>query len=118
MRTEIEIINNVLNIANGDENVRAVIRTNFLPVRDYLYKYEFYFVVNNLDKYDSDKIFETVFGKRILLFRGDKNYPEMFPNTKAHLMVFNDGITITINAIDKDTFLKKYKRHYKSLQIL
>lgn len=49
----------------------------------------------------------------ILLFRADDNYPEMFPNTKAHLMVFRDGITIVINTIDTDTFLKKYNNENK-----
>lgn len=108
MRTEQEIINNVLNVAGADDNVRAVIRTNLLPQREYLYSYQFYWVVNDISKYEDDSVFETCFGERILLFRGDKNYPDMFENTKAHLMVYRDGITLVINTMGRDTFLQKF----------
>lgn len=109
MRTEKEILNNIIDIANSDDCVRAVIRSNFLPKRDYLHYFEFCFIVNDVSKYEND-IFENSLGERILLYRGDKNYPEMFPNTKAHLMVFKDGLTIVIDAIDKDSFLSRYNR--------
>ena len=107
MRSETEITENVLNVAEKDEAVRAVIRTDLLPKRKYGY-YNFYFVVNDTEKYDSD-IFENCFGERIMLYRGDKNYPELFPNnTKAHLMVFRDGTTIAITIMHKDAFLERY----------
>lgn len=107
MRTEKEIIENVLAVAGEDEAVRAVIRTNLLPKREYDY-YNFYFVVKDTQKFEGD-VFAHCFGERILLYRGDKNYPEMFPNdTKAHLMVFSDGVTIAINVVDRDTFLARY----------
>lgn len=109
MRSEKEILNNIIDIANSDDCVRAVIRSNFLPKRDYLHCFEFFFIVNDVSKYEND-IFENSLGERILLYRGDKNYPEMFPNTKAHLMVFKDGLTIVIDAIDKDSFLSRYNR--------
>ena len=108
MRKESEILKNILDIAETDDNVRAVIRTNLLPIREYLYSYQFYFIVRDISKFEDDSVFETSLGERILLFRGDKNYPEMFHNTKAHLMVYRDGITIVINAMDYATFLKKY----------
>ena len=108
MRTESEIVSNVLEVARADENVRAVIRTNLLPQREYLYSYQFYFIVNDVSEYEDDTVFATCFGERILLFRGDKNYPEMFQNTKAHLMVYRDGITVVINTMDCATFLLKY----------
>lgn len=109
MRTEAEIIKQVLDMAVDDPAVRAVIRTNLLPQRDYLHLYEFFFVVSDVEKYEND-IFKDSFGERILLYRGDKNYPEMFPNTKAHLMVFKDGITMAIDASDKETFLSRFNR--------
>ena len=107
MRTEKEITEKVLDIANRDETVRAVIRTNLLPRRKYDY-YQFLFVVSSLEKYDND-VFRTCFGDRILLYRGDRNYPELFPNdAKAHLMVFRDGTTIAINIMDQAAFLERY----------
>ena len=107
MRSEKEVVDTVLNAAGEDEAVRAVIRTNLLPKREYDY-YNFCFVVNDIEKYDHD-VFACCFGERILLYRGDRNYPELFPNnTKAHLMVFRDGVTIAVNVMDKDTFLSRY----------
>jgi len=107
MRTENEVLKNVLDAAEKDDAVRAVIRTNLLPKRKYDY-YNFIFVVNNIDKYDGD-VFADCFGERILLYRGDRNYPELFPNnTKAHLMVFRDGSTIAVNIMDHDSFLARY----------
>ena len=108
MRTEKEILETVLKAAGRDESVRAVIRTNLLPRRTYDY-YNFCFVVNDTGKFDDDNVFENCFGERILLYRGDRNYPELFPNrTKAHLMVFRDGTTIAINVMEKDAFLARY----------
>ncbi len=107
MRTENEVIDLVLAVAEKDESVRAVIRTNLLPKREYDY-YNFYFVVSDVDRFDAD-IFDSCFGDRILLYRGDKNYPDMFQGgTKAHLMVYRDGTTIAITVMDKDNFLARY----------
>ena len=113
MRSEKEVIDTVLNMAKEDETVRAVIRTNLLPKREFDY-YNFYFVVNDAIRFDDD-VFSNCFGERILLYRGDRNYPELFPNnTKAHLMVFSDGITIAINVMDKDAFLSRYEEDQKT----
>ena len=109
MRNEREIIAEIMDAAMQDDSVRVVIRTDLLPERKYLYTYNFCFVVNDIDKYDGD-IFQSCFGERILLFRGDRNYPEMFPGAKAHLMVFRDGVTIVIHAMDANTFLARYDR--------
>ena len=109
MRSEADIMNQIMDVAVNEPSIRAVIRTNFLPKRKYQHSYEFFLVVDNIEKYEQD-IFKDCFGKRILLYRGDKNYPDMFPNTKAHLMVFEDGITLSIDASDKDTFLSRFNR--------
>lgn len=107
MRNEPEIIAKITEVARQDDTVRAVIRTDLLPKRKYLRTYNFYFVVNDIEKYDED-VFQSCFGERILLFRGDRNYPEMFSGTKAHLMVLRDGVTIAIHAMDVNTFLARY----------
>lgn len=109
MRNDHEILAQIIDTASQDDSVRAVIRTDLLPKRKYLYTYNFYFVVNDIDKYDKD-VFQRCFGERILLFRGDRNYPEMFPGTKTHLMVFRDGVTIVIHAMDANTFMARYDK--------
>ncbi len=109
MRSENDVINQILAMAMATPSVRVVIRDNFFPKRKYLNNYDFIFVVDDIEKYEED-IFKDCFGKRLLLYRGDKNYPEMFPNTKAHLMVFEDGITLVINVSDKDSFLSRFNK--------
>ena len=118
MRTENDVLQNVLDVADKDETVRAVIRTNLFPKRKYDY-YNFIFLVNDIDKYEND-VFEDCFGERILLYRGDRNYPDLFPNnTKAYLMVFRDGTTISVDIMDKDSFLAKYngEQHHENVWI-
>ncbi|MBR4501163.1 MAG: aminoglycoside 6-adenylyltransferase [Clostridia bacterium] len=109
MRTEREILETVMDAARRDSSVRAVIRTDLVPVRKYLYTFNFCFVVNDIERFDED-VFRTCFGDRILLFRGDRNYPEMFPGVKAHLMVFRDGVTLVIHAMGIDAFLARFDR--------
>lgn len=106
MRTEREIIDRVLALAAADDGVRAVIRTDLLPVREYLHSFNFIFVVNDIGRYDGD-VFRDSLGERILLFRADRRYPELFPGAKAHLMVFADGITIVIQTMGRDAFLER-----------
>ena len=107
MRTEKEIIDSVLALAGRDDGVRAVIRTDLLPVREYLHSCNFIFVVSDIGRYDGD-VFRDGLRERILLFRADRSYPEMFPGAKAHLMVFGDGATIVIQAMSREAFLQRY----------
>lgn len=107
MRSERAIVDSVLALAAGDEGVRAVVRTDLLPVREYLHSFNFIFVVQDVDRYDGD-VFHDSLGGRILLFRADRSYPELFPGAKAHLMVFGDGATIVIQAMGRETFLERY----------
>ena len=108
MRTEQEVINQVLSYAVSVSGIQAVIRTNLVPIRKYLYSYEFYFIVENIEDFEADETFEQCFGERILLYRGDHNYPDMLDGMKAHLMVYKDGITLVINAITDEKFREKY----------
>ena len=108
MRTSEEIIKEVLDTAQNIEEIKAVIQTDLVPIRKYLYNYNFYFIVDQIELFEDNNVFENCFGKRILLYRADKNYPEIFHNIKAHLMVFQDGITIIINVTDRVSFLERY----------
>jgi len=116
MRTEREIIDRVLALAEDDDGVRAVIRTDLLPVRAYLHSCNFIFVVNDIDRYDGD-VFRYSLGERILLFRADRRYPELFPGAKAHLMVFGDGATIVIQAMGRDAFLERVNADHEQRDV-
>ncbi len=52
-RTEKEVIETVLDFAEKSKSVKAVIRTNLPPKREYDY-YNFCFVVDDPEKYDSE----------------------------------------------------------------
>ena len=108
MRTEQDIIGQVLDHARADADIRAVVRTDLVPVRAYLKQYNFYFIVRDMKKYQDDGVFLTCFGERILLYRGDRNYPEMFGGMAAHLMVFRDGITMAVYAATAEQFLREF----------
>lgn len=112
MRTEDQVIENVLAVARQDKEVRAVIRTDILPIRKYPY-YNFYYIVRDMEKYEDDTLYATCLGERILLYRGDKNYPEILKGAKAHLMVFKDGVTIVIKAITLEMFIERYNSSEK-----
>jgi len=116
MRGEREIIHSVLALAERDDGVRAVIRTDLLPVREYLHSFNFIFVVSDIDRYDGD-VFRDSLGDRILLFRADRSYPELFPGAKAHLMVFDDGATIVVQAMGRDAFLERYNGGHEQLDV-
>lgn len=107
MRTEREIIARVLDWAGAEPDIRAVIRTDLVPVRDHLYQYNFYFITDRAEKYGDDA-FAACFGERILLYRGDRNYPDMFGGVKAHLMVFRDGITMAIHLATAEQFMRAF----------
>ncbi len=68
MRSERAIVDSVLALAAGDDGVRAVVRTDLLPVREYLHSFNFIFVVRDVGRYDGD-VFRDSLGERILLFR-------------------------------------------------
>ena len=109
MRTGQEILDSVIAAAREDDDIRAVVQTDLLPVRAYLYAYNFCLIVNDPGKFDDDGRFASCFGERILLYRADRSYPEMFPDAKAHLMVFRDGITMAIHAMGRAAFLDRYR---------
>lgn len=98
----------MVSYAASASNIQAVIRTNLVPVRRYLYSYEFYYIVEDIESFEEDDTFEQCFGERILLYRGDRNYPDMIDGMKAHLMVYKDGITLVINVITDEKFREKY----------
>lgn len=68
MRNETEVIDSILSVAFQDDAVRAVVRTNLLPERECIHSYEFYFVVDDISKFDND-IFKDAFGEKNCLPR-------------------------------------------------
>lgn len=113
MKSDEVIREKVLDIAKQDNDVRAVIYTHDVPLKRYIHPI-FYFIVNNLKKYDDDKMFENIIGERTVLFRGDKSYPEMHYGANAHLMIFKDGSTFAISVMTLKMFMERYNVYEKS----
>ena len=76
MRNEPEIIAKITEVARQDDTVRAVIRTDLLPKRKYLRTYNFYFVVNDIEKYD-------VFGEKRNLNEKELNSIDVIKGNKT-----------------------------------
>ncbi len=102
MRTEQEVYNLILNIANNDEKILAVYmngsRTNINAPRDIFQDYDIIFVVNETKEYIDNKNWINIFGEILYM-----QYPDEFPNSLdkesfyGYLMQFTDGIRIDLH---------------------
>lgn len=121
MRSEEEVITLILNIANADDRIRAVLlngsRANPKAVRDIFQDFDIVYIVKKIDTFLQDHSWIDVFGERIILqlpeemIIGDKD-----DYSFHYLMLFKD-----VNRIDLTLFsFDKLKTHYKqdSLTIL
>ena len=96
----------ILKIAENDENVRAVVlsgsRANTAAIQDEYQDYDIHYIVGDIDRFDVS-VFEDV----KLMFIPSDNYPEMFQNEKAYLMMFRDDSRIDMIICTMQTFLSK-----------
>ena len=119
MRSENEIKALILNVANTDERIRAVLlngsRTNSNVKPDSFQDYDIIFIVRNIETFLSDHNWIDIFGKRLILqmpkemilgIDDKKNESPSF----SYLMLFEDG-----NRIDLTLFpLEKLKDEFTS----
>lgn len=113
MRNEKEMLDMIINVANEDENIQAVVlygsRADKTVNKDIYQDYDIIFVVNEIDKYHDSDYYRECFGERVLLFRPDKIYPELFEQTCAYLMLFDDGIRIDLRVCSTEKFIRIYE---------
>ncbi|MBP1924676.1 aminoglycoside 6-adenylyltransferase [Sedimentibacter acidaminivorans] len=113
MRNESEMLDTIINVANVDENIKAVVlcgsRANNTVKKDIYQDYDIIFIVNETDKYVDSDYFRKCFGERVLLFRPDKIYPELFENTCAYLMLFDDENRIDLRICTTEKFMRIYE---------
>lgn len=113
MRKEQEMFELIMNFANKDERVRAVIlngsRANPNATKDKYQDYDIVYVVEKLEQFKSDYKWLDVFGERLIM-----QTPQTMrnPDKGDHftwLMLFNDGnrIDLTLIPLDKIEFLQK-----------
>jgi aminoglycoside 6-adenylyltransferase len=108
MRSEIEMYDLILDIANNDERIRAVIlngsRANPNAPSDIFQDFDIVYVVSNLDSLKSDPAWINSFGERMIMqFPDDMNDPPPgdWPSY-AYLMQFADGNRIDLTLFPND----------------
>jgi aminoglycoside 6-adenylyltransferase len=108
MRTESEMLDLILQFANEDERVRAVImngsRVNPTVDRDIFQDYDIVFIVSALDEFVRDRSWIKHFGELIIMQTPDEN--ALIPCDRecfAFLMLFQDGnrIDLTLHPLEK-----------------
>jgi len=115
MRTEEEVIALILDVANQDDRIRAVLLTgskaNPATIKDIFQDFDIIYFVTQLETFVKNKYWIDVFGERLILqlpeemTMGDKD------NTSFHyLMLFKDGNRIDLTLFPLDKLRTEFKR--------
>ena len=118
MRTEQEMYDLILKVANEDRRVRAVAingsRTNENAPKDIFQDYDIVYLVNDMASFLEEPNWVDVFGERVIMQTPDDNSLIQVESIGryAYLMLFTDGnrIDLTLIPIDKrDAYLQEDK---------
>ncbi|MCD0061408.1 streptomycin resistance protein, partial [Streptococcus agalactiae] len=111
MRDEQEIYNLVLNIANRDKRIEAVLlngsRANPNVPKDDFQDYDIVFVTNFIEDIISDTYYHKKFGDILIMQKPNEFRNKMEYNCFAYLMQFQDLTRIDLRLI-KPEFLEDY----------
>jgi aminoglycoside 6-adenylyltransferase len=105
MRSEQEMMDLILGVANEDERVRAVLlsgsRANPNAKRDFFQDFDIVYIVNEIETFTSNDNWVDIFGERIMMqMPEDKVLPPALNNgTFVYLMWFKDGNRIDLTLI-------------------
>ena len=109
MRSEEQIFELIISVANGDENIRAVMltgsRANQNIKKDGFQDFDVIYMVDNLDKFADDINWINVFGERIIMqmpgsMQLDEHDLESDKVEITYLMLFRDFNRIDLKLID------------------
>lgn len=123
MRSEQQMMDLILSVAQSDERVRVVgmegSRTNPNVPKDVFQDYDVSFVVTDMASFMGDDAWLDVFGERLIMQKPEAM--EMFPPDLggwfSYLMQFEDGNRIDLMLVPLEE-LDKYLKHDKLLRIL
>ena len=109
MRTEREMFDLILSVANNDERIRAVYmngsRANPNVTKDIYQDYDIVFMVSETKSFLNDKNWITVFGEPAIIQEPNREDPKIY---YTWLMLFKDGNRIDLNIRTKEYALKEY----------
>lgn len=118
MRTEQEIIELVLRIAEQDDRIRAVVmngsRTNPNVPKDMFQDFDMVYLVTEMDSFIRDRHWIDVFGERIILQTPENMslFPPELGGRFSYLMQFTDGNRIDLILVpidEKDVYCNEDK---------
>lgn len=129
MRTEKEMFDNILEVAQKDERIRAVYmngsRTNPNVSKDIFQDYDIVYVVTETSSFIIDEEWINVFGDLIMMQEPDKNdQPNLngsemdFTQSYGYLMLFTDGNRIDLHVETKASMLEGYGRDKLTVPLL
>ncbi|MFD0716265.1 aminoglycoside 6-adenylyltransferase [Paenibacillus sp. GCM10027626] len=117
MRTEKEMFELILGVAQKDERIRAVYmngsRTNPNAPKDIFQDYDIVYVVTETSSFIKDETWINVFGDLLMMQEPDKNNQSMgidmdFTRSYGYLMLFTDGNRIDLHIETKESMLEGY----------
>ncbi|WP_442603157.1 aminoglycoside 6-adenylyltransferase [Paenibacillus sp. KN14-4R] len=127
MRTEKEMFDLILGVAQSDERIRAVYmngsRTNPNVPKDQFQDYDIVYVVTEIASFLQDPDWIQVFGDRLMLQEPDKmdrncGIEMNFDRSYMILMLFTDGNRIDLRLLVKEAMLEEYRKEKLTVLLL
>lgn len=124
MRSEKEMFELILEVAQRDERIRAVYmngsRTNPSAPKDIFQDYDIVYVVTETASFLKDKNWIRIFGDLIMLQEPDKNdqSESTFHRSYGYLMLFQDGNRIDLHLQTKEAMLDEYLNDKLTIPLL
>ena len=114
MRTQDEVMDLILRVANGNDRIRAVLlggsRVNSNVPQDILQDFDITYVVSEMDSLLQDHKWIDVFGERLILQMPEEmTIGEKDKHCFHYLMLFKDGVRIDLTLLPLSGFETGYK---------
>ncbi|AKG33338.1 aminoglycoside 6-adenylyltransferase [Paenibacillus durus] len=127
MRSEQEMFDLILGIAQKDERIRAVYmngsRTNSNAPKDIFQDYDIVYIVTETASFINNEQWTTMFGDMLMMQEPDKNDQSTgidmdFSRSYGYLMLFTDGNRIDLHIETKESMLTRYVSDKLTLPLL
>ena len=126
-RTEKEMFDLIIGIAQKDERIRAVYmngsRANTKAPRDIFQDYDIVYVVTETTSFIKDEEWIDMFGNLIMIQEPDKNdncigLESDFENSYGYLMLFTDGNRVDLHIETKEVMIENYTKEKLTVPLL
>jgi aminoglycoside 6-adenylyltransferase len=127
MRSDKEMFDLILGVAQQDERIRAVYmngsRTNPNAPKDIFQDYDIVYVVTETTSFIKDETWITIFGNLLMIQEPDKNDQLVgidmdFGRSYGYLMLFTDGNRIDLHIETKESMIEGYVRDKLTIPLL